>query len=199
MSPTGFAILVTSAAVSLLVAAAAVFAVFMRHGRQQRMHHRLVGVGSLRSEFEQQRLGPVLSLLSGPGRALDRLLDGEGETAGLLVQAGWRSARARAAFHAVQAGLPVALVGAVSLGSVVDGDGRAVLEFLAVLVALILGLLGPRWLLRGRAASRRMRMQREVPLLVHVLVLLYDAGLSTRQAIASLVRCLLYTSPSPRD
>jgi tight adherence protein C len=42
--------------------------------------------------------------------------------------------------------------------------------------------------LRSVAGSRRKRIQAEVPLFVHLLVLLYDAGLSTRQAFSNLVK-----------
>lgn len=188
MPAAGFAVLVAAALLMLLLAIAAVAAVIVRQGRQQRIHHRLVGIGAVDSEFDTQRLGPLLGALSGPGRALDRVLDGDGETAGLLLQAGWRSARARAAYFALQAALPVLLVFGAVASAALDAAGQPILKILAVLVALIIGLLAPRWLLRSRAAARRRRMQAEVPLLIHVLVLLYDAGLSTRQAIASLVR-----------
>jgi len=42
--------------------------------------------------------------------------------------------------------------------------------------------------LRKVAAARRQRIRNEVPLLVHLLVLLFDSGLSTRQALTSLVK-----------
>src|SRR3546814_15696803 len=38
------------------------------------------------------------------------------------------------------------------------------------------------------AARRRQRVQHEVPLFIHLLVLLFESGLSTRQALASIVR-----------
>jgi tight adherence protein C len=42
--------------------------------------------------------------------------------------------------------------------------------------------------LRSVAGKRRRRMQHEVTLFVHLLLLLFESGLSTRQAFASIVR-----------
>src|SRR3546814_13064245 len=57
-----------------------------------------------------------------------------------------------------------------------------------IVVAAILSFLAPRWVLRFMAARRRQRVQHEVPLFIHLLVLLFESGLSTRQAMASIVR-----------
>ena len=43
-------------------------------------------------------------------------------------------------------------------------------------------------MLRAAAEGRQKRIKKEVPLFVHLLVLLFEAGLSTRQALTSLVR-----------
>jgi len=59
---------------------------------------------------------------------------------------------------------------------------------LFVMAGGILSFLMPRWILRGVAGGLRQRIKNEVPLFIHLLVLLFEAGLSNRQAFASLVR-----------
>jgi len=51
-----------------------------------------------------------------------------------------------------------------------------------------LSFLVPRWVLRGAAERRCNRIKLEIPLFIHLLVLLFEAGLSSRQAFASLIR-----------
>jgi tight adherence protein C len=54
--------------------------------------------------------------------------------------------------------------------------------------AVALSILIPNWVLRKAAAGRQLKIKREVPLFAHLLVLLFEAGLSTRQALSTLVR-----------
>jgi len=105
----------------------------------------------------------------------------------LLIQAGWRDASARLMFYALQAATPIF---AVLLILLLWAFGRTsgVLLLLTAIMLVIASLLLPRWLLRHAASARRARIKSEVPLFIHLLVLLFEAGLSTRQAIASLVR-----------
>jgi tight adherence protein C len=66
--------------------------------------------------------------------------------------------------------------------------GLGLQPVLVGLMAVIISLLLPRWLLRSAAAGRQARIRAEVPLLTNLMVLLLEAGLSTRQALHSLVR-----------
>jgi tight adherence protein C len=133
---------------------------------------------------------PVLQEMARQGRAIEQLVDTKGETNRLLIQAGWRDAQSRMMYYALRAVLPVAFVG-LALAAAVIGKGKLFqppLVYIVVLAALMLSILLPIRMLRGFAESRRKRIRREVPLFVHLLMLLYDAGLSTRQAFANLVR-----------
>ncbi len=188
MDPTAFAWLVAAAILSACLAVALVLLLIDRFSGELLMQRRLTGLDARIDEPEQYGgLGRLLAVLAIPGRALDRALDADRETPRLIFQAGWRSATARSAYFAAQAAAPVLAILAV-LMSTAGTEGRGSLTLLLSIMAGILGLLMPRWLLRSRAAGRRAALQAEVPMLVHVLVLLFEAGLSTRQAIASLVR-----------
>lgn len=126
-------------------------------------------------------------LFSAPGRQLDAWIDEDGETDRLLLQAGWRSALQRAGYFAVQALLPlsvlVLLFGAGLLGEL-DSGQRIVWS----LILIFASLLAPRFLLKRAARRRRDRIRRETAMFIHLLALLFDAGLSLRQALVSLVR-----------
>jgi tight adherence protein C len=103
----------------------------------------------------------------------------------LLVRAGWRSAGARTFFYIAQAGLPLlALLVALPLLL----RNFAAVPLLAALFGVILALLLPRWWLRHAARERQARIRGEVPLFINLMLLLFEAGLSTRQALQSLIR-----------
>lgn len=131
----------------------------------------------------------LLDSVARGGKALEGWVDPENESARLMTQAGWRSQEARVAWYVFQGLIPVA--GAIVVaGYWLFGEHPQKPLYLVLLafVAFALSVLVPRWVLRGAAAARRERIKGEVPLFVHLLVLLFEAGLSTRQALASLVR-----------
>jgi tight adherence protein C len=119
------------------------------------------------------------------GQRIEDWLDSEGQTEGLLLQAGWR--RPREWFYIVQA---VLLVLAVLISNLLwwSGGLAGVWNLLVPFVLLALSLLLPRWVLRARARRRQQRLKCEVPLLMHSLMLLFESGLSTRQALSSLAQ-----------
>lgn len=127
------------------------------------------------------------SLFSEPGRKLDGWFDEADESQRLLLQAGFRTGLQRAAYFAAQALLPlagvVAVLVAVALGKLAGGMG-----FVYGFGMICAGLLGPRMWLRRRATARQGKIRSEVAMFIHLLALLFDAGLSLRQALASLVR-----------
>ena len=154
------------------------------------MQHRLDPNKAAGDDFATAGDRPVLQEMARQGRAIEQLVDTQGETNRLLVQAGWRDAQTRMMYYALRAVTPVVFVGLALMGAVF-GKGKlfqAPTVYFIVFSAFALSLLLPIRLLRTFAESRRKRIQREVPLFVHLLMMLYDAGLSTRQAFANLVR-----------
>lgn len=133
---------------------------------------------------------PLLEGLARRGRAIDQFVDKEGESSRLLIQAGWRDTQSRVGYYVLQAVVPVVLVGLAFLGWLfIKGEYFEPPWIYVVIVgAVALSMLIPRMILRSIANSRCQRIRKEVPLFVHLLVMLYDAGLSTRQAFANLVR-----------
>lgn len=189
MSPVLFASLIVAAIIAAGLAVIFLLLMVDRGSSRQRVQRRLLGVDQVNAEFDQRPTGLLLNLLSGPGRVIDGLLDDDGESATLLAQAGWRSNAARATYYMAQALTPMILLLATFLLWLLGSErfhGPVILVFAFGAVAL--GLLGPRWVLRSRAARRMELIRAEVPQFIHILVLLFEAGLSTRQALASLVR-----------
>ena len=155
---------------------------------ERRMQRRLEGTDVAPDALAGDR--PVLQSLARRGRAIDQAIDGEGESARLLIQAGWRDTQSRVAYYVFQAVVPVVVIGLALFGWFV-GKGKMFqppLVYLVLIASVLLALLIPRMVLRSIAGGRRERIRREVPLFVHLLVMLYDAGLSTRQAFANMVK-----------
>ncbi|HEU0197172.1 MAG TPA: type II secretion system F family protein [Nevskiaceae bacterium] len=177
----------------VVIAAVAMIGYAIYHGRQQaRVSQRIRGHDDPDEDrFEGAPGGVLVQVAARQGREIEKFVDKSGgETRQLLAQAGWRHGNARLLFYALQGALPVILVVVVLIGY---GAGLKLLHsplhlILALIVAVILGLLLPRRVLSSAATKRRARLRAEVPLFVNLLVMLFEAGLSTRQALASLVR-----------
>lgn len=124
------------------------------------------------------------------GRKFEQMVDKEGESSRLILQAGWRSREARVAWYAFQAALPIILLTAAGLywAFFSAESANPMLGPLVMIVAAILSFLAPRWILRSAAKSRVQRVTHEVPMFIHLLVLLFESGLTTRQALSSIVR-----------
>ncbi|GEM_PF-284588 len=134
--------------------------------------------------------GGLVEHVAKSGKVIEGWVDPENESAKLLLQAGYRSSQARIGWYAFQGAVPLvagALVVAYWLLGP-DHPQKYLYLLMAGFVAFALSLLIPRWVLRSLSEGRRARIRGEVPLFVHLLILLFEAGLSTRQAIASLVR-----------
>ena len=189
MTPVLFATLVASA---ILLGGAALLAVvyLLATARERsRMQQRLAperqaavregGVG-----------GEILESIADRGRKLESLVDSNNESTRLLIQAGWRSQGARTLYYAAQALVPIGLLALVGMVWLFGPQRLHQPSFLMLMTAaaLMLGLLLPRIVLRSAAEGRVRRIKAEVPMFIHLLVLLFEAGLSTRQAFASLVR-----------
>ena len=95
----------------------------------------------------------------------------------LLVQAGWGTQQTRFLFLAV--GWLGPLAAAVLAASYAVAQGMGFSDMLLYLVfAFALVFIAMRRLLRWRAAQRQQAMRREVTSLLHLLRMLFDAGLS---------------------
>lgn len=190
MSPMLLGLL--SSAVLLLLASAIflVFLLFTRADQQKKLQQRVAPTVSIREEFAEDSGAGLLQGFARKGKILEGWVDAENESARLLVQAGWRSSESRLVWYAFQAALPLLMTAAVfTLWFFGPEKFKSLLYMVMFIFAgAALSFLAPRWILRGIAASRRERIKSEVPLLIHLLVLLFEAGLSSRQAFSSLVR-----------
>lgn len=191
MSPDVFGILVAGAIVLAALGIAVSILLFSQASRTRRLQRRLdPDSGSPADLLEAGEEDPSrLSGLASSGRKVENFVDTQHETPKLLAQAGWRSLDARNTFYAMQALAPVvALALVVVLYFLLHERVRGLLLLLFGVGLLMFSLLLPRMVLRSVANGRRARIRAEVPLFIHLLVLLFEAGLSTRQALASLVR-----------
>jgi tight adherence protein C len=194
MTPAVFALIVTAALLLSLAAIGLIGLLLLQAQGAGRLQTRLQGQDGVAKdpEFSAGDGNALLTWLAQPGRRLEGWLDSrddgaEGESARLLLQAGWRDASARLLFYVFQTLAPL-LAALIALVLWVFGEARGILPLLYTLMLVTAAVLAPRWLLRHTAAARRRQIKNEVPLFLHLLVLLFEAGLSTRQAIASLVR-----------
>lgn len=190
MSPTVFASIVATAIVVCVLAILALVYLLLRVRHESLLRRRVDPQASAAGrDFGVTGSAPVIETMARSGKAIEQMVDTEGESGRLMMQAGWRSAKARLFWYAFQAALPVALfVGIVIFWAVNESSQRTLVAFVLIVVAAILSFLAPRWALRIAAGRRRKRIKLEVPLYIHLLVLLFESGLSTRQALASIVR-----------
>lgn len=187
MSSTLFALVI--AAGVLLAGGTLILLAYLGMQAQQdrRLERRVLGTEVIADEFDSGD-GEALKVLARGGQRIEKLADESGETGRLLLQAGWRGNRARLLFYALRSGmLMLAALLALALWTFATGIKPLMLP-LYCFALLAFGFLIPIWVLRAAASARRAQMAREVPLFIHLMVLLFEAGLSTRQAFASLVR-----------
>ena len=189
MNAAAFALL---AGLALLLGLAALFTVFtllQRSRGENRLKQRIEPELTAAAEFEVRGQRPLITNIARSGKMIEGWVDPENESATLMVQAGWRSDTARALWYVVQASIPLLGVAAVfSFWLWGPEKNKSLFLVLVMFTAFAFSVLIPRWILRGAAAGRQSRIKSEVPLFIHLLVLLFEAGLSTRQALASLVR-----------
>jgi tight adherence protein C len=191
MSPTLFALLVSGSILVVVLAIASITLLALRARGDAQLRRRVHRDDPVSVEFgeEDGERSLLMAAAARGGRRIEGWVDAEGESARLLLQAGWRSAESRLLWYVFQGVLPL-LLGAALLGFVffTNPPNKTLLTVMLTFAAAALSFLIPRWLLRGVAAARRAKIKSEVPLFIHLLVLLFEAGLSTRQALASLVR-----------
>lgn len=190
MSPGLFAAVVSGAILFGGISLVALALWWMRSRSESRLQRRLDPHGAAGDEFSEAGGGEFVQAVASQGKKLEALVDTSNESARLLLQAGWRTPQQRVAYYASQLLAPVALGGAAFLLWLAAPAklGQPVMLLLFLMISVMTGLLVPRMVLRSTAQRRVLRIKREVPLFIHLLVLLFEAGLSTRQAFASLVR-----------
>ncbi|MDP3294127.1 MAG: type II secretion system F family protein [Nevskia sp.] len=190
MSPTIYAMVVVGAVLfGIATLGVLIWMAFdARAGRRLRRRLELGGT-ELGDNFDGAEHKQLLEGFARRGQSIEKLVDREGETPRLLAQAGWRGPESRLIFYALQGLVPVLLGIGVFIGVLSGGKlFKPPLLYLVIFAAFAISLLLPRIVLRRAAAARRQKIKREVPLFVHLMVLLFEAGLSTRQALASIVR-----------
>lgn len=191
MSPNAFASILALAVILAVLGLFGLVLISLAASNERRMQRRLEGVDAdADADFGGESDKPLLQSLARRGRSIDKLTDKDGETTRLLVQAGWRDLQSRVGYYVFQAVTPAILVGLVVFGWIfIKGEYFEPPMIYAIFaLAVILSMLLPRMVLRSIAGARAQRIRKEVPLFVHLLVMLYDAGLSTRQAFTNLVR-----------
>ncbi|MGB1582009.1 MAG: hypothetical protein ACPHER_10960, partial [Nevskiales bacterium] len=176
-------------AVGLVFVSLAMLLLFLSRRRpEQHVSSRFAPVSDV-PDYQPGESNSLVALLSNTGRGMERWFqDDDVTTAQLLTRAGWRDARARSLFYIAQIALPIFGVLAVLLiGSASQKAGMGGMLVYGI-GAVALGILAPRYFLKSAARSRQEKVRGEVPVFIHMLVMLSDSGLSTRQSLNSLVR-----------
>jgi tight adherence protein C len=190
MSPNLFAGLVAGTILLATIGVCLVAILVVRSRGESHLRRRLApeasGVGD---DLDDRGQRPLVASMVRGGKAIEGVVDTEGESGRLLMQAGWRGVEQRVLWYAFQGVLPILLAALlVGFWLFAEVKSKFLVTVLLGVAAVVLSFLLPRWVLRSAAASRQRQIKGEVPLLIHLLTLLFEAGLSTRQALASLVR-----------
>jgi tight adherence protein C len=189
MSAALFAVLLAATLITAGVALWLIFKVVQQGRNVEKIQNRLIPGQMESDEFAALQDRPLLLNLARGGKRIEGWVDPENESQRLLVQAGWRSAEAHLMWYAFQFSIPLLGGVAILLFWLSGGaDGQWLMIPMLLFILLAVSVLVPRWLLRSIAGTRRTAIKLEVPLFIHLLILLFEAGLSTRQALSSLVR-----------
>src|SRR3546814_12315679 len=78
----------------------------------------------------------MIETMARSGKAIEQMIDTEGESGRLMIQAGWRSAKARLFWYAFQAAMPVVLfVGILLFWTFSESPARTLVAFMLIVVA----------------------------------------------------------------
>lgn len=105
------------------------------------------------------------------------------ETVQLLKQAGWYTSSGRSFFYLATWLAPITLTIVTLIIVYLQSTGLDNQAWAKVFIAGTIGYLLPKHILRRRAKERRSKLSREMPTAIHLLRMLFDAGLSTEHAI----------------
>jgi len=177
-----------AASLALLLASGALFALsWIAARRRTRAREQLLGrIATAVDEggFALQGIGGFLGRL-GARRLQNRTgAELDAEVPLLLARAGLRQREFLAVYYGAQALLPLAGMGLVALSWLVTpGAGFSMRLFMALFVAFAVGYLAPKYVLRALARARQKKITEQVPVFVHLLRILFDAGLSLDQSL----------------
>lgn len=163
--------LLLSAVLLLLAGTLVMYLGLREHLQARRMMARL---GSGRGNTALQQLGEQ-------GWAT-RLGKSDPETLTLLVRLGWRTSQRRALFFAIQVALPVLLTLLVLIWQARLQEAPA-MPWLAPLFAFGIGYLIPKRVLASKVRQRQERLAAEVSLMIPMLRMLFDVGMTVEQAL----------------
>jgi tight adherence protein C len=104
------------------------------------------------------------------------------ETQALLNRVGWRKANQRAMFAAFQVGVPLLLMGLVTVFQPLLFP-NVQSAWIAPLVALGIGYLMPKRILASLAKRRQARIAREVSTFIPLLRILFESGMAVEQSL----------------
>lgn len=145
----------------------------------------------LREQLAARRMMARLGDGSRHGSALQQLGERTGaarlgksdpETLTLLNQLGWRSSQRRTLFFCIQIGLPVALT-LLALLLQMGRDEPPSMPWLAPFIAFALGWLIPKRVLAAQVRQRQERLAQEISLMIPMLRMLFDVGMTVEQAL----------------
>ncbi|WP_295718807.1 type II secretion system F family protein [uncultured Halovibrio sp.] len=164
-----------------------VYLVFGNHRRAVavRRLHQGRGSGNQRSGGDRR-----LKWLAQLDSRLTQVVGHDPELAPLLIKAGWRSREAVAIFRGIQNGLVLlSLVSVFIYWLALGFEGAAsFVGLFSFFVPVALAYLGPKLALRRLAHQRQRRIREEVSGLLHLLRVLFDAGLGFDQALVTIAR-----------
>jgi tight adherence protein C len=185
MSSASFGALLAALAVALgTVACGALLAALVAQGTRRELEDRFVRlVRGLTTEAVETR-GGVRGSLIRLGTAWSRVVT-DREAAVLLVQAGWRGREAGALLAALRLLAPIACGGSAAAAAIVlrGGELRPAAVGLVVFAGVAIGYLAPKLLLRARAKRRLRGLRAELVPLAHLMRVLYEVGLSSKQVL----------------
>ncbi|MHC8316351.1 type II secretion system F family protein [Pseudomonas sp. LB3P31] len=149
---------------------------FERHRRERQVNQRLQG-----QMVRDNRLGSWLRAV-GDSKLGQRSVSLDNETQMLLNRVGWRRARQRSMFAALQIGTPFVLMGLViALQPLVYS--QATNHWIAAFFALAIGYLLPKRLLAYAAKRRQKQIAVEISTLIPLLRILFESGMAVEQSL----------------
>lgn len=164
---------------SLLLLAAMLLVVgdlFARHRRERQINQRLHG-----QMVRDNRLGSWLRVL-GDSKLGQRSVSLDNETQVLLNRVGWRRARQRSIFAALQVGTPLLVAGLVFLAQELFYP-QVKTHWVAPFFGLGIGYLLPKRLLAYAAKRRQKQIAVEISTLIPLLRILFESGMAVEQAL----------------
>ena len=164
---------------SLLLLAAMLLVVgdlFARHRRERQINQRLHG-----QMVRDNRFGSWLRVL-GDSKLGQRSVSLDNETQVLLNRVGWRRARQRSIFAALQVGTPLLVAGLVFLAQELFYP-QVKTHWIAPFFGLGIGYLLPKRLLAYAAKRRQKQIAVEISTLIPLLRILFESGMAVEQAL----------------